>query len=104
MSKCHYEGDFTIFCNKTKSIYDTDGVIRYVKKISGLQYNNTMCSFTLSTCYKSIELHDCFDRPFCQIQNGWYNLPECNGHSYYTEVEYECRKGKIECWFSVVGR
>lgn len=45
-----------------------------------------------TSCYRELQLFDCYDQPNCLVKNGWYSLePHCSGNSYYTQVEYDCQ-------------
>ena len=103
ISKCHYEGDINIYCNRSKlpaSEFDTNIVehMRSAKATYGLYYNDTLCSYlpnqaaTAATCHKRQILNECVDKPYCTVRNGWYSLePDCAGNAYYTHVDYDCQ-------------
>lgn len=70
--------------------------MRYAKVINGLQYNETYCAFNSETCSHEEILHECIDQQSCFIKNSWFSLlPYCDGHSYYTEFEYDCQPSKV---------
>ena len=54
VSKCYYDGDFTVNCNSTKLpiLADTVEVLRFIKVINGIQFKENYCHFTNLTCYK----------------------------------------------------
>ncbi len=99
ISKCHHEGDINLSCNRTNMPSDTTEVIRYAKLINGLYYNDSLCSFVPGTsCYRDTVIEHCLDRSSCTVSNGWFSLaPECAGHSYYSQVEYDCQPAYHMC-------
>jgi hypothetical protein len=102
VSKCHYEGDFTVYCNKTKlpSSKDTKELIRSAEVISGVQHNDTLCSYMPSAgCARKTKAPECVDKASCNVKNGWHSLePYCpGGRSYYTQLEYDCQPAYFMC-------
>ncbi len=99
ISKCHYEGDIELNCDRTNMLSDTKKVIRYARLINGLYFNDSLCSFVPGTsCYRDTVAEDCLDKASCTISNGWYSLePYCAGHSYYSQVEYDCQPAYHMC-------
>lgn len=127
VSKCFYDGDFTVFCNKSRlpsSMYHSNNnnnnndstnrsphyktnleppveLMHYARVINGLQHNNdSICSYVpgASACARKRTLTDCLDKPYCHIKNNWFSLePECPGNSYYTQFEYDCQPAFTMC-------
>ena len=107
VSRCHHEGDFTVSCdNKSKvspllaSLSDSPvELMRYAKVVNGLYHNDTLCSYVPNTsCSRKQTLADCEDKPTCKVKNGWFNLsPDCDGNSYYTQLEYDCQPAFVMC-------
>jgi hypothetical protein len=117
ISKCFFDGDYTVYCNKSKIAVtsspkqnnagsggsDSNGdaleVMRYARVINGLQYNETLCSYLPgSGCHRRQNLAECVDQTFCHVKNSWFSLePECRGNSYYTQLEYDCQPAYHMC-------
>jgi hypothetical protein len=98
ISKCYYEGDFTVYCNTTNIPISSDTVeiMRSAKVINGIQYKEDFCSFTNLTCHTEQSLSQCIDKQSCEIKNSWFPIAECSGNSYYTEFEYDCQPSKYQ--------
>jgi hypothetical protein len=106
VSKCFYEGGFTVYCNKTKlpsSTQTSDStpleVMRYARLTNGLQYNDSLCSYLPNTsCHKKQSLVSCVDKPYCSVENTWASLePNCRGNSFYSQLDYDCQPAYSMC-------
>jgi hypothetical protein len=109
VSKCFYEGEFTVYCNKTKlpassvsgSSDSTPEVMRYARLTKGLQPDNeTLCSYVPHPdhCVRESTHPECVDKPFCKVENSWASLkPKCDGNSYYSQLDYDCQPAYHMC-------
>lgn len=99
VSKCHYEGDFTVNCKESNELMRTANVI------NGLHYNDTQCSYNPkeSHCHRQTALSYCVDKPSCAIKNDWFSLaPQCDGNSYYSQFNFDCQPAYYMCEDTVV--
>jgi ribosome-associated toxin RatA of RatAB toxin-antitoxin module len=99
IDKCYYEGDFVVYCNKTRIVPNNQIELIHKAQVTyGIQYNDTLCTHTKLTCSKTYLRHDCIDNTYCEVTNGWLTLePYCKGNSYYTQFEFECQPAYYMC-------
>lgn len=94
ISKCHYEGDFSVSCKELNEL------MRTANTINGLHYNDTQCVYNEkeSRCHRHTVLGYCVDKPSCSINNDWFSLqPDCEGNSYYTQFNFDCQPAYYMC-------
>lgn len=99
VSKCFYEGDFTVYCNKSRlSAAAPTELMRYARLTNGVMYGDAMCSYNASSCHTKQSLSDCVDKAYCHVPNSWSSMaPNCNGNSYYSQLDYDCHPAYTMC-------
>lgn len=99
ISKCHYEGDFSVSCKEANEL------MRSANVINGLHYNDSQCSFNPKEthCYHQTVLTNCVDKKTCSVRNDWFSLqPHCDGNSYYTQFNFDCQPAYRMCEDTVI--